>query len=193
MKAPCLLESVLIYPVYVSMHLWMSVLSSLSLCDNFMGSQEKVSLWIDFPYGIYMTFRSAHSNLELVSASVDLISFSAEKSCVVGWENQTAENKQVLAGALLIFWASFYLKVLINYSGIITACYNLESQKRLAPPAQRVKKLSYLLFFFSPCYLVPAPATAHITKIKHNHSYWLVTYVKTPATLTFRKWHICNT
>lgn len=75
----------------------------LSVCDNFMGSQEKVSLWIDFPYGIYMTFSSAHSNLEPVSASVDLISFSTEKSCVDGWENQTAENKQGLARALFIF------------------------------------------------------------------------------------------
>lgn len=73
----------------------------LSVCDNFMGSQEKVSLWIDFPFGIYMTFRSAHSNQEPVSASADLISFSTEKS--VEWESQTAENKQGLAGALLIF------------------------------------------------------------------------------------------
>lgn len=124
----------------------------LCVCDNFMGSQEKVSLWIDFPYGIYMTFCSAHSNLEPVSASADLISFSTEKS--VEWENQTAENKQGLAGALLIFWVSFYLKVLINYSGTIAECYNLELQRWFTPHAQRVKKLSYLQFFSSSCYLL---------------------------------------
>ncbi len=110
--------------------------------------------------------------------------------CAVGRENETVENKQGLAWALLIFGAAFYLKVSINYSGAITECYNLEETVHTYSTA--CQKTSCLLFS-CPCYPVPAPATAHITKIQHNHSYWLVTYVKTPATLTSRKWHICNT
>lgn len=104
-----------------------------------------------------------------------ILSRSLWNPCAVRRENETVENKQGLAWALLIFGAAFYLSV----DKLFRSNHRM-LQPRIAEAAHTnstaCQKTSCLLFS-CPCYPVPAPATAHITKIQHNHSYWLPSHM----------------